>query len=210
MKKNGTGWLTLFMVAASCANNNTANEIKDSNVANHHTVRNNETKCYADSVNSGLIPVDTMKSSPRCLAMGNINGKHVHIEYGSPGVKGRTIWDSLVPYDKVWVTGAHNATSITFSNDVLFGDKKITAGKYALFTIPGKEHWTVILNKRYEQHQADEYSEAEDVARITVQPEAGEPMVQRLSYTVSQTGEQQGKIIMRWERISITIPLRFN
>src|SRR5688572_27386481 len=67
---------------------------------------------YADSVNAGIILKDTLKGSPRRFVMDFIGSNHVHVDYGSPGVKGRTIWGGLVAYDEVWATGAHHATSI--------------------------------------------------------------------------------------------------
>ena len=83
---------------------------------------------YADSVNAGLIAQDTMKKSPHRIAMANIGDAHVHIEYGSPGVRGRTIWGGLVAYDQVWAAGAHNATKISFSKAVKIGTTKVEAG----------------------------------------------------------------------------------
>src|SRR4029077_5149846 len=75
----------------------------------------------------------------------------VNIEYHSPGVKGRTIWGNLVPYDSVWRTGANEATTIDFSTNVIIGGTKVKAGKYALFTIPGKDTWTIIINSEADQ-----------------------------------------------------------
>jgi hypothetical protein len=102
--------------------------------------------------------------------MATIGGTTVHIEYSSPGVKERIVWGGLVAYDKVWVTGAHKATSVHFSKGVEINGRKIPAGKYAFFTIPGKEKWIVILNTRFDQHLADEYNEKEDVLRLEVSP----------------------------------------
>ncbi len=195
----------LFIV--SCNNDKkteqSANEKKQDTHSRHATsVSNNN---YCDSVNNGLITSDTLKGSPHRTAMATVNGTHVHIEYSSPGVKGREIWGGLVAYDKVWVTGAHKATSIQFSKDVTINGKKIPAGQYAFFTIPGKEKWTVILNSRIEQHLADEYNEKEDIVRVEVKPEENK-MVQRLTYTVGVTNGPSGEIVMQWEKITIRLP----
>ena len=160
---------------------------------------------YCDSVNNGLITEDSFKGSPHRTAMATVNGTHVHIEYNSPGVKGRSIWGGLVPLDKVWATGAHMATNIQFSKDVTINNKKIPAGKYAFFTIPGKDKWTVILNTRHDQHMADDYNEKEDVMRMDVKPEE-HGMTQRLTYNVNKTDDKSGEIVMQWERISIRLP----
>ncbi|PZR24651.1 MAG: hypothetical protein DI535_21440 [Citrobacter freundii] len=164
---------------------------------------------YCDSVNAGLIKIDTMKGSPHRMAMATVNGTHVHIEYGSPGVKDRVIWGGLVAYDKIWVTGAHNATSIQFSQPVAIGGKIIPKGTYGLFTIPGKESWQVIINSRYEQHLADDYQQSEDLARVTVTPDkiVSTP---RLTYTVKRMGTDQGEISMRWEKLELRLPFKTN
>ncbi len=168
----------------------------------HSMVNSNN---YCDSVNNGLIAADTLKGSPHRTAMATVNGIHVHIEYNSPGVKGRAIWGGLVPYDKVWATGAHMATNIQFSKDVTINNKKIPAGQYAFFTIPGKEKWTVILNSRHDQHMADDYNEKEDIMRIDVKPEE-QGMTQRLTYSVNKTDDKSGEIVMQWEKILIRLP----
>jgi hypothetical protein len=139
---------------------------------------------YADSVNAGLIAQDTMKKSPHRVAMANIGNAHVHIEYGSPGVRGRTIWGGLVAYDQVWAAGAHNATKISFSKQVKIGETTISPGTYGFFLIPHKDKFTVILNKNYDQHLADEYDQKDDVLRMDLEPVAPAKTVQRLTYEV--------------------------
>ncbi len=200
-----TYWLLPVFVFCAC-NNNTSEQTK-SDHAEHS--RKTTGKNYCDSVNSGLIKVDTLKGSPHRTAMATISGNHIHIGYNSPGVKGRQIWGGLVAYDKVWVTGAHNATSIEFSKDVEIGGKKVPAGKYAFFTIPASEKWTVILNKNYEQHLADEYDEKEDVMRIALTPEQ-DAMTQRLTYSVNSVADTSGEITMRWEKILLRVPFAQN
>lgn len=161
---------------------------------------------YADSINRGLIAKDTLKSSPKRIAMETIANTHIHIEYGSPGVKGRMIWGGLVAYDQVWATGAHNATTVDFSQDVIIGGKNIPKGKYALFTIPGKDEWIVTINSRNKQHLADEYNPAEDLIRVKVKPIKKDQMIQRLTYSVTGTGKK-AMITIEWEYLSINLPI---
>ena len=162
---------------------------------------------YADSVNKGLIAKDTMKGSPKRITMTTIGNTHIHIEYGSPGIKGRTIWGGLVAYDQVWATGAHNATTIDFSTDVMIAGKKIKKGTYSFFTIPGKTEWTLILNTRHNQHLADEYNPAEDVVRVKVRPMKKKVPVQRLTYTVQREGNN-AVIGVEWEYLSVSLPVQ--
>lgn len=196
--------LSLILFAFGC--NNDKNKPGTDNPHAGH-LNNAENANYCDSVNNGLIKEDTMKSSPHRTAMATINGTHVHIEYGSPGVKNRIIWGGLVGYDKVWVTGAHKATTVQFSKPVIIGEKTIPKGLYALFTIPGKEKWIVIINSHYEQHLADEYAEKEDLVRVTASPKENQ-LVQRLTYQVSPTGDHAGEISMQWEKLSIALPFK--
>lgn len=145
---------------------------------------------------------DSIAGSPRTAAMANIGSAHVHIDYASPAVRDRIIWGGLVPFGQIWVTGAHDATSINFPSDVEIAGQTVPAGKYAFFTIPGETEWTLILNKNWEQHQTRNYSEAEDVLRWTVTPESTE-FTNRLTYNVIPTGETTGRITMRWENVMI-------
>lgn len=109
---------------------------------------------------------DSLKGSLKAKAMGSIGGAGITINYYSPAVRGRIIWGGLVPFDNVWVTGAHSATTIEFDQEVEIGGAVVAPGKYALFTIPGNEQWTLIINKNWDQHLADNYDQKEDVVRV--------------------------------------------
>jgi hypothetical protein len=96
----------------------------------------------------------------------------VELSYSRPTMKGRAIFGSLVPYGKVWRTGANSATVISFGDDVWFGDTKVPAGKYGLLTIPGESEWTVLLTKALDVTSPAAYKSESDVARVKVKPEA--------------------------------------
>ena len=155
-----------------------------------------EEVCY----NPNLVK-DTSKRSIKSAAEGKIGGASFTINYHSPGVRGRVIWGGLVPYDEVWVTGAHDATAITFDKDVVINNIAIPAGKYAFFTIPGKKEWIAIINKKWNQHLASEYDAAEDVVRIKVKPQRVKHL-ERLQYFVEPKG-----IAVAWEKMKINIPV---
>ncbi len=110
------------------------------------------------------------KSPPAKLET-SIGGEKVIVEYHQPSVRGRKIFGELVPYNKVWRTGANNATTITFSEDMKVNGKEIKAGTYSLFTIPGEKEWTFIFNSDSEQWGAYKYDEKKDVLRVTAKPE---------------------------------------
>jgi hypothetical protein len=151
---------------------------------------------------------DSIKGSIPSEATGSIGDANLKIAYHAPGVKGRVIWGGLVPYDKVWVTGAHMATSLETNKDLLIDGKEIKAGKYALFTIPGSDEWTVIVNKNWEQHLADKYDQKDDLLRIKVKPESLEQHQERLKYDIISETEKEGAIKISWEKIGVTVPIK--
>lgn len=161
---------------------------------------------YADSINSGLILKDTLKSSPVRITMKNIGNTHVHIKYGSPGVRGRQIWGGLVAFDEVWAAGAHDATTVHFYKNVKINNQTLQAGKYAFFAIPGKEYWTLILNKNYNQHLADEYNEKIDVIRYQCKPIPLTDTLQRLTYEIVKINDSEGIIALKWETKQVNLP----
>jgi Protein of unknown function (DUF2911) len=127
----------------------------------------------------------------------------IDINYSSPGVKGRQIWGDLVPYDSVWRTGANACTNITFSTDVTIGGQKVKQGKYGLFTIPGRNSWTVILNSDASQWGAYDYKKSLDVARFTVSPQMGD-MRERLAFMIDPVSDSSGRVTLCWEKMKVS------
>ena len=146
---------------------------------------------------------DTSKRSIKSAAVGKIGDASITINYHSPGVRGRTIWGGLVPYNDVWVTGAHNATNIEIDKDFIVAGTAIPKGKYAIFTIPGKEEWTIIINRNWNQHLTDDYLQKEDVVRIKVKPEQLNEKVERLQYFIEDKKGNKGVIAVAWEKVKI-------
>lgn len=159
--------------------------------------------------NPNAVENDTTPKSIKAMTVGKIGAATVTIQYSSPKVRGRTIWGELVPFEKVWVAGANNATSIEFDRAVEVAGKVVPAGKYAFFTIPGKETWTLILNKNWEQHLADEYDQNDDVVRMEVKPEPNAHL-ERLQYFVNPTSGDaaDGGISMAWETLKIRMAVK--
>ena len=135
--------------------------------------------------------------------MANVGDNHIHIEYHAPSKRGRQIFGGLVAYNEVWVTGAHSATSINFSQDVEIGGTKIPSGKYALFTIPGELMWTLIINENWDQHLADDYDASLDVVRLELEPQKLEVPEEMLSYEVKTFTNEKGAINISWDDVSI-------
>lgn len=130
----------------------------------------------------------------------------VTVTYSRPGVKGRTIWGDLVPYDKVWRTGANEATSIAFARDVTINGKALPAGTYSLHTIPGKASWAVIFNKKVDQWGSYSYDAADDVLRVDVVPASG-PSVEWLTFSFPDVSNDSAKLELAWEKLRVTLTI---
>ena len=137
-----------------------------------------------------------------------LNNDSIKVSYHSQGVRKRIVWGGLVPFDEVWVTGAHDATSIDMPQSFKVGGKTVPAGKYAFFTIPGEKEWTLIINKNWKQHLASEYDEKDDIVRIKVKPKKGDH-TERLQYFIEMVNPKEGKISMAWEKIKVELPFKF-
>lgn len=143
-----------------------------------------------------------VRLSPKAEVMQQVGLTDIKISYGRPGVKGRTIWSKLVPYDAVWRAGANEATKITFSTDVMIEGKKLKKGSYSLFTIPGKKEWTIIFNKVADQWGAFEYNESQDALRVKVKTEKGN-WQEWLAYTITKVSDTSAIIRLEWEKLKV-------
>lgn len=128
------------------------------------------------------------RPSPPARAITTMGDTDVFITYSQPGVKERTIWGDLVPYNKIWRTGANEATVLSATGDILVNGDTVLAGNYALYTIPTKDKWTVILNTKYEVWGAYDYDESLDVLRFEVEPSVDNEKIERMSFKIDDTG----------------------
>ena len=151
---------------------------------------------------SALAQVRTPRVSPNTTLMQTVGLTDITIKYSRPGVKGRTIWGGLVPYDQVWRTGANEATTITFSDEVSVGGQKLAKGTYALFTVPGRDTWDVVFNKQGEQWGAFSYDKTQDAARVTVKPEPAD-FREWMMFEIPEMTTDTAKIVLRWEKVAV-------
>ncbi len=126
----------------------------------------------------------------------------IKISYSRPGVKNRTIWGELVPYDKVWRSGANHCTVISFSKDVLIQGNTLKAGEYSLFTIPGTTEWSVVFNTNTNLNGAYGYKEEEDVLRIKVKPRPAE-FKERMSFNFENVKDDAAEVVLHWEKLQV-------
>jgi hypothetical protein len=149
------------------------------------------------------------RPSPGAKVTQEVGLTQITVDYSCPGVKGRKVWGELVPYGKLWRTGANNATKITFSKDVTFVDKPVPAGSYALFTIPATNgEWTVVLNKNADQPGIGrEYKADMDLLRVKVRAQPA-PFRERLAFLFSNFDEDKTSLDIEWEKLRVSIPIK--
>jgi hypothetical protein len=138
------------------------------------------------------------RPSPPAEAKAMIGEAMVSVNYSAPAVKGRKVWGSLVPYGKVWRTGANEATVFETSADLMINGQKLPAGKYALFTIPGETEWTFIFNSVWEQWGAYRYDAEKDVLRVTAVPAASSAFHERLTFHI-----HDHTVSLMWENLEV-------
>ncbi len=128
----------------------------------------------------------------------------IKVIYSRPQKKGRTIFGELVPYDKVWRTGADEATEIKFFKDVTLKGTTIKAGTYTLFTIPGQKTWSIIINSDTDVWGAYSYDQTKDIARIEVTPTTAESLEAfSIAFEKATTGYH---MVLGWDTTRVSVP----
>ena len=150
--------------------------------------------------------INTPQPSPGASVTQKVGLTDVSVNYSRPSVKGRKIFGDLLPYGKLWRTGANAATKLTFSDEVTVEGKKVPAGEYALFTIPGATEWTVILNKNAKASTND-YKQEEDVARFTVKPSKAPTKVESFTILFSDVTANSANLDIAWENTLVRTKL---
>ncbi|MCX6169562.1 MAG: DUF2911 domain-containing protein [Ignavibacteriales bacterium] len=148
------------------------------------------------------------RPSPNASVSQTIGYTTIAIKYCRPGVKGRKILGEVVPYNKVWRTGANESTTIQFTTNVMVDGNKVPAGIYSLFTIPTENEWTVILNKAYKNWGLD-YDEKEDYLRFKVKSSKGN-FTERLEYSFAEITDNSTNVLINWENFQIAFKIEIH
>lgn len=138
--------------------------------------------------------------SPAAKATATVDGKTITIDYSAPSKRGRAIMGGLVPYGKVWRTGANAATTLTTSADLMIGSLHVPAGKYTLYTIPGEKEWTLIVNTQTGQWGTD-YDESKDLGRVPMSVQRVKDSVETFTIGIGKNLE------LTWENTKASVPL---
>lgn len=153
-----------------------------------------------------LLAQGRKRISPHEQTSATFEGKKITIEYGRPYKKGREIFGGLVPWDKVWRTGADEATVFTTDAELMIGSLHVPKGTYSLFTIPEQESWTLIVNKVAKQWGAFKYEESQDLGRVKMKVSEG-PELEQFTISINNTGGNRGDITMKWNKTVAVVPI---
>jgi tetratricopeptide (TPR) repeat protein len=131
----------------------------------------------------------------------------VEVDYSRPNKNDREIYGGLVPYGKLWRTGANAPTKIKFSGAVKLNDKEIPAGEYALFTIPTADEWTIIISKDAKVENAAAYKQENDAARVTAKPVALQDAVETFTIGVADVKGTSATLFLDWDKTRVPVKL---
>ncbi len=145
------------------------------------------------------------RKSPPAQVSGKIGEATIRVDYSQPSVRERKIWDELVPYGKVWRTGANEATVFEVDQDIQVEGEVLPKGKYALFTIPGKDTWKIIFNKNFDQWGAFKYKPEENQLEVSAEPLEVNDSQERMTFTLDT---EQAVLTLAWEKIQVPINLQ--
>ena len=155
-------------------------------------------------------PLTTPQPSPTQTIKQNFGVGTIELSYSRPAKKGRKIMGDLVPFGKVWRTGANGATTITFSDDVTIGGKEIKAGKYGLLTIPDAKKWTIIISKDITVNQPANYKPEEDVVRLEADAITMQYTIENFTINFADITGSSCNVELMWENTYLRFPITTN
>lgn len=155
--------------------------------------------------------IKTPAPSPKCEIKQVIGLGDFNVEYSRPSAKGRPIFaaDGLVPYGSLWRTGANASTKVSFSSDVMIDGREVPAGKYALYTIPNADSWTIVFHKNLEHWGVGgkAYKETEDQLRLNVKPKRTSGTVETFTIDFANITSNSCHLVISWENTMVAIPI---
>jgi Protein of unknown function (DUF2911) len=132
----------------------------------------------------------------------------IELSYSRPGVKSRKVFGDLVPYGKVWRTGANQATTLTFGDSVIIGGTQIPPGKYGLLTIPGSDEWTIIITKQLDVTNPSAYKADQDIVRVQVRRQEFPFPVETFSILFSDITPTSCDLAIIWDKTLVALPIK--
>lgn len=148
-----------------------------------------------------VLAQDKKMPSPPAKAEGTADGVTVTIDYHQPSAKGRKMLGGINPYKEVWRTGANATTTIEFGANAKVEGQALAKGKYGLYTIPGEDEWTIIINSGIAWGAYD-YSDKKDVLRVKVKPAKTAAFVETFNIAI-----ENGNVVLKWENTSVSFKI---
>jgi hypothetical protein len=173
------------------------------NVASLLTVLPLAAPLFAEAATEFKMPA----TSPAATVTQQVASTEITVTYSRPAVRGREIFGALVPYGEVWRTGANAATTVSFSTPVTVGGKKLAAGDYEMFTIPGTGEWTFIFQEAGKQWGAYRYDVANDAARFAVKPVKLTAPVESFTISIDDVKSAAATTNVAWELVRVSVPI---
>ncbi len=158
-------------------------------------------------MHAGAQTIKTPAPSPTQTIKQDFGISNIELSYSRPGMKGRKIFGDLVPYNKVWRTGANSATTITFGDDVTIGDVKVAAGKYGLLSIPDKDKWTIIITKQLDVTSPAAYKQEMDVVRTEVKPVNMDESMESFTMQFANVKPASCDLEIMWDKTIVSLPI---
>jgi hypothetical protein len=131
----------------------------------------------------------------------------IELSYSRPGMKGRKVFGDLVPFGKVWRTGANQATTLTFTDEVSIGGTKVPAGKYGIVSIPDKDNWTLIITKQLDITSPAAYKQENDVVRVDVKPTTLDKPVETYTMQFANIKPNSTELQIMWGNVAVALPI---
>jgi hypothetical protein len=163
--------------------------------------------CLIALVSTTNAQLKTPAPSPTTNIKQDFGLASVELSYSRPAMKGRKIMGDLVPYGKVWRTGANSATTITFGDEVTIGGTKIPAGKYGLLTIPDKASWTIIITKQTDVTSPADYKAENDVVRVQAKPVTTTTKAESFTMQFANMKPTRCELQIMWDKTMVSLPI---
>ncbi len=149
----------------------------------------------------------TPQPSPTQTIKQNFGLSSIELSYSRPGMKGRKIFGDLVPFGKVWRTGANNATTVTFADEVTIGGTKVKAGKYGLLAIPEKKSWTLIISKQTDVTSPASYKQDQDVVRVEAKTMNMDESMETFTMQFANVKPNSCDLHIMWDKTAVSLPI---
>jgi hypothetical protein len=156
---------------------------------------------------AGAQTLSTPQPSPTQNVKQNFGLSTIELSYSRPGIKGRKIFGDLVPYGQVWRTGANQATTLAFGEEVTIGGTKVPAGKYGLLSIPGEKEWTIIISKQTDVTSPDAYKQDQDVVRVNVMPMQLPFPIETFTISFDDMKSSSCNLSLMWDKVYLAFPI---